>query len=188
MCLLMNRARWPGQTYLILWTVSFVWILVIRLCEGNPPVSDVDLSLTRHICHLRVDDFQMHDDVIKWKHFPRCWPFVRGIHRSPGKTPHKGQWRWSLMLSLICVWINGWVNNREAGDLSRYRAHYDVTVMDLRWLGSGHQATCPNEKVWTFRSPLEKMSMKLSTLRLPNSIRDFFSNRNEGNQQENGHG
>ena len=21
-----------------------------------------------------------HDDVIKWKHFPRYWPFVRGIH------------------------------------------------------------------------------------------------------------
>ena len=32
------------------------------------------------------------------------------------------------MFSLICVWINGWVNNR-AGDLSRYRAHHDVTVM-----------------------------------------------------------
>ena len=30
---------------------------------------------------------------------------------------------------LICVWINGWVNNREAGDLRRYRAHYDVIVM-----------------------------------------------------------
>ena len=25
----------------------------------------------------------LHDDVIKWKHFPRYWPFVRGIHRSP---------------------------------------------------------------------------------------------------------
>ena len=24
-----------------------------------------------------------YDDVIKWKHFPRCWPFVRGIHRLP---------------------------------------------------------------------------------------------------------
>ena len=24
-----------------------------------------------------------HDDVIKWKPFPRYWPFVRGIHRSP---------------------------------------------------------------------------------------------------------
>ena len=23
-----------------------------------------------------------HDDVIEWKHFPRNWPFVRGIHRS----------------------------------------------------------------------------------------------------------
>ena len=27
------------------------------------------------------------------------------------------------------LWINGWVNNREAGDLRRYRAHYDVIVM-----------------------------------------------------------
>ena len=34
-----------------------------------------------------------------------------------------------IMFCLICVWINGWVNNREAGDLRRYRAHYDVTVM-----------------------------------------------------------
>ena len=24
----------------------------------------------------------LHDDVIKWKHFPRYWPFVWGIHRS----------------------------------------------------------------------------------------------------------
>ena len=70
-----------------------------------------------------------HDDVIKWKHFLRYWPFVRGIHRSSVNSPHKGQWRGALMFSLICVWINGWVNNREAGDLRRYRAHYDVTVM-----------------------------------------------------------
>ena len=70
-----------------------------------------------------------HDDVIKWKHFPRYWPFVRGIHRSPVNSPHKGQWRGALMISLICVWINGWVNSREAGDLRRYRAHYDVIVM-----------------------------------------------------------
>ena len=34
-----------------------------------------------------------HDDVIKWKHFPRYWPFVRRIHRSPVNSPHKGQWR-----------------------------------------------------------------------------------------------
>ena len=35
------------------------------------------------------------------------------------------------MFSLICVWLNGWVNNREVGDLRRYRAHYGVIVMEL---------------------------------------------------------
>ena len=63
------------------------------------------------------------------KHFPRYWPFVRGIHRWPVNTPHKGQWRGALMFSLICAWINAWANNREVGDLRRHRAHYDVIVM-----------------------------------------------------------
>ena len=71
----------------------------------------------------------VHDDVIKWKHFPRYWPFVQGIQRSPVNSPHKGQWRGALMFSLICAWINAPANNREAGDLRRHRAHYDVIVM-----------------------------------------------------------
>ena len=71
----------------------------------------------------------IHDDVIKWKHFPRNWPFVREIHRSPVNFPHKGQWRGALMFSLIYAWINDWVNNREAGDLRRQHGHYDVIVM-----------------------------------------------------------
>ena len=61
--------------------------------------------------------------------FPRYWPIVWGIHRSLVNSPHKGQWRGALVFSLICVWINGWVNNHEARDLRRYRAHYDVNVM-----------------------------------------------------------
>ena len=36
------------------------------------------------------------------------------------------------MFSLICVWINSWVNNREAGDLERHRGHYDINVMSQR--------------------------------------------------------
>ena len=55
---------------------------------------------------------------------PLCGEFT-----GPGEFPHKGQWRGALMFSLICVWINGWVNNREAGDLSRHHGHYDVRVM-----------------------------------------------------------
>ena len=69
-----------------------------------------------------------HDDI-KWKHFPRYWPFVRGIHRLPVNSPHKGQWRRALIFSLIGAWTNSWVNNHEAGDLRRHRAHYDVIVM-----------------------------------------------------------
>ena len=46
-----------------------------------------------------------------------------------GESTHKGQWRGALMFSLICAQINGWVNNREVGDLRRHRAHYDVIVM-----------------------------------------------------------
>ena len=59
-----------------------------------------------------------HDDVIKWKHILRYWPFVRGIHRWPAISLHKGQWRRALVFSLICVWINGCVNNGQTGDLT----------------------------------------------------------------------
>ena len=90
-------------------------------------MNDIWGKLSTLIVYIMICSF--HDDVIKWKHFPRNWPFVWGIHRSPVNSPHKGQWRGALMFSLICVWINGWVNNREAGDLRRHRNHYDVSVM-----------------------------------------------------------
>ena len=80
-------------------------------------------------CGLNGKSLGFHDDVIKWKHFPRYWPFVRGIHRSPVNSSLKGQWRGALMFSLICARINGWVNNGEAGDLRRYRVHCDVMTM-----------------------------------------------------------
>ena len=51
-----------------------------------------------------------------------------GDSPATGEFPHKGQWRGVLMFSLICASINGWVNNREAGDLRPHRTHYDVTV------------------------------------------------------------
>ena len=41
----------------------------------------------------------LHDDVTTRKLFPRCWPFVRGIHRSRVNSPHKGQWRGALIFS-----------------------------------------------------------------------------------------
>ena len=82
-----------------------------------------------YICIFSQGQCSNRDDVIKWKHFPRYWPLVRGIRRSPVNSPHKGQWRRALKSSLICVWINDWVNNRDAGDLRCHHAHHDVTVL-----------------------------------------------------------
>ena len=88
------------------------------------------LSYYGENCILTKSHFAvLHDDVIKWKHFPHYWPFVRGSHRSPVNSPHKGQWCGPLMFPLIYAWINGCGNNREAGDLRPHCAHYDITVM-----------------------------------------------------------
>ena len=54
---------------------------------------------------------------------------MKHMSRWPVNSLHKEQWRGALTFSFICAWINAWVNNREAGDLRRHRAHYDVTVM-----------------------------------------------------------
>ena len=69
-----------------------------------------------------------------WRHQMEIFSALLVIHprlipRSPVNSPHKGQWRGALKFSLICFWINDWVNNREAGDLIRHRAHYDVIIM-----------------------------------------------------------
>ena len=58
--------------------------------------------------------------------FSALLALCREIHR----WPHKGQWRGALIFSLICACTNGWVNNRDAGDLRRHCARGCVTVMD----------------------------------------------------------
>ena len=68
------------------------------------------------------------------------------------------------MFSLISAWINDWKNNREAGDLRRYRAHYDVTVMDTHMFPTIHFCTvssslvvseCHDRRRSQFKSKLE---------------------------------
>ena len=73
-----------------------------------------------------VEKPHQDDDVIKWKHFTRYWPFVLEIHRSPVNSPDEGQWRGALTFSLSCAWTHRWTNNGDAVDLRRHRAHHDV--------------------------------------------------------------
>ena len=71
----------------------------------------------------------LHDDVNKWRHFPRYWPLCGEA------TGHR--WIPCTKASDAELWCffdlrlkKGWVNNREAGDLRRHRAHYDITVIN----------------------------------------------------------
>ena len=86
--------------------------------------------------HFNECDFT-HDIAMAswWRHqmetFSALLAICAGNSPVPVNSPHKGQWRGALMFSLICARINDWVNNREAGDLRRYRGHYDVIVMSF---------------------------------------------------------
>ena len=70
-----------------------------------------------------------------WRHQMETFSALLAI--CAGNSPvlvnstHRGQWRGALVFSLICAWINGWVNNREADDLRRHRGHYDVNIMTI---------------------------------------------------------
>ena len=106
----------------------------------------------KNLRHCHNQKALLHDDVVKWNYFPRSWPFVRGIHRSPVNSPHKGQWRGTLMFSLICTRINCCVNNREAGDLRRHLVHYYALFVMHRvcaWL------------VWPLKTPRLKTGWQI---------------------------
>ena len=79
----------------------------VKPLNRHPYLTCVHITqLWRHLSTdcWRREKMSLHDDVIIWKQFPRYWSFVRGIHRSPMNSPHKGQWRGALMFSLTCVW------------------------------------------------------------------------------------
>ena len=129
----MPRFRFRTKFYLIqgvLVLESLQRLILVALAFGGVIGCLPPLNVEATMDSKRIDDNgRLRDDVIKWKHFSRYRPFVRGIHRSPVNSPQKDQRRGALMFYLICAWINGWVTNHEPGDLSRHRAHYDVIVM-----------------------------------------------------------
>ena len=83
--------------------------------------------------------------IIKWKHFPRYWPFVRGIHRSPGGFPSQRPVTRSFDVFFDLGLNDGWTNSRDAGDLRRHHAHYEVSVMcDLYFVYYKNQVSVYN--------------------------------------------
>ena len=121
-----------------------------------------------------------HDDVIKWKHFPRYWPFVPGIHRSPVNSPHKGKW--------CVVWLtNGWIKKsrrwwfetpscplwHQYNDYSQYSLDKlwpgtylskIVQIMAFSWLAPSHYlAQCWQIVNWTHRKKRQRITNQNTT-------------------------
>ena len=84
--------------------------------------------LTDHICYCLY--------VTWWRHqmetFSALLAICAGNSPVPGEFPTQRPVTRSFDVTLICARINAWVNNREAGDLRRYRPHCDVIVM-ISW-------------------------------------------------------
>ena len=139
---------WPlGNTTVIFKLISGIDLLNIffncpcvngtrpRWWIVNISASNVDPDLCCHWVSL------VHNELTWWRHqietFSALLAISAGNSPVPVNFPHKGQWRGALMFSLICARISGWLNNGEAGDLRRYRAHCDVIVMNYviirRW-------------------------------------------------------
>ena len=107
------------------WKVLYSWL--VQFCNGKglklPWINSLKFPLhgkeyMDSYCWIMVTSSN-------GKHFPRYWPFVWRVHRSPASNADLWCFLWSA------PWINGWLNNREAGDLRRHRAHYDVIVMSI---------------------------------------------------------
>ena len=102
-----------------------------RMSQNCPSYSMVTCSQL-----IIVPWVSWHDDVIKWKHFPRYSPFVRGNHRSSVNSP--AQWPVTRSFGVFF----------DLGDLRRHRAHYDGIVMN--WLVLKARPLTPVAKLWCY--------------------------------------
>ena len=81
-----------------------------------------------------------HEDVMIWKPwwrhqmetFSALLALCAWNSLVTGEFPSQRPVTQSFDFCLIYAWTNGWVNNRETGDLRRHRAHYDVIVLAVR--------------------------------------------------------
>ena len=129
-----------NDTLQVKWERSFFSFFFFLISTG---ISEVFLlgSFCRCCCcyyFFNNQIFDMHDDVIKWKHFPRYWPSpITGEFHSQRSVTRSFDVFFDLRL-----YRNSWANNGDVCDLRRYLVHYDVIVMIswmINWLPSHDQ-------------------------------------------------
>ena len=105
----------------------------LKLLQPYFKPSILQNPLWQHARNTKLSHWQLEKSW--WRHQMETFSALLGIcagnSPNPVNSPRRGKWRGAFMFSLICAWIDDWVNNREAGDLRRHRGHYDVNVMIL---------------------------------------------------------
>ena len=91
---------------------------------------DLFVSVTSTWLHLRA--FPVHDDVIKWKHFPRYWPFVRGIHWW-FETPSRPLWRQCKFVKEISILALAQYCLNFTNDISKGSVEKKVEFHGSKW-------------------------------------------------------
>ena len=126
----------PSRSIVWSWNIWGIWSLLEHNKDNRTQTKFLEYTLWyKNILTLKR---VLNEHLTWWRRqmetFSALLALCAGNSPVPVNSPHKGQWRGALMLSLICAWIHNWVNNREAGDLRRHRGHYDVTLMILSHL------------------------------------------------------
>ena len=109
------------------YSMNVLWVLWMK-----------SMTQRYYVTLFRVNLGEKYSGIQWWRH--QMETFSALLDLCAGNLPVTGEFPterpvtrsfdvWASMFSLIYVWINGWVNNGEAGDLICHRAHYDVTVM-----------------------------------------------------------
>ena len=105
----------------------------LKWCQWWPQKLPLQYNWNCHLYHEELCTIQLIVDVYRILALCIMTSSNGNIFRVTGhlcgEFTGPRQWHGALMFALICVWINGWVNNREAGDMRRHRARYDVIVM-----------------------------------------------------------
>ena len=127
---------WTRALWLTLWCHEH--FITKTNFKEDESIVNFHLYLINKTFHRDMNISFQHDDVIKWKHFPSYWSFVRGTHQSPVNSPHKGQWSGALMFSLICAWTNNWAHNRGVSNLRCHQTHNDVIIIGKSMMKSLH--------------------------------------------------
>ena len=105
-------------------TVGFLRNSNNRHSKALPWGRDMEFTLW-----VETDLCSHHDDVMKWKRFPRYWPFVMGIHRSPVDSPFKGSVT-AVLMFFFDVRLNKLLNEQSnCWWVETPRRSFDAIVM-----------------------------------------------------------